>query len=633
LYSLSLLGTVLLAAMISQILMRLGYLRTAGWMFLIVFWTIITLTTFLTGGIVAPSHVVYLTIIVMASLILGKWGGLIFTLLSGAAGFVFLLLQLNGDLPEPLIPYDLVSQWVVYVINMLMLAFSVWLSVQKLYQSLERVVAELKERKRVEEARLEAESRYRALVEQVPAIVYTAEFGQSGHWHYVSPQIDEVLGFSVEEWEQDPELWYKQLYPEDKERVIGEEARSRETGEAFRSEYRLIDRNGNETWFLDEARVIRDSNGRSLFLQGVMYNITERKGVEEKLAQSESKYRQLANLLPQIVFETDLSGRITLANQTAFDAFGYDQGDFERGLNALHMIVPGDRQRAADNMQRIAQAEKPVDPEYTAIAKDGHTFPILIFSAPVYEEHQIVGTRGVIVDISDRKRAEDELKNSEERFRSAFDNAPIGMALIGLDDQILQVNQALCDMLGYTREQLVNKTLAGISYPGDPDLELGSQAGLLNGGNESFTIERRYVHADGKIVWGQLSVSLVVNKDNAPLYYLGQLQDISGRKEAEETLRASEQKYQLLYSDAKRQARELMLLHRVRTAIAGELELDAVIRAVVEAVAETFGYTLVSLYLRESDQLHLHSQVGYDETVIRWIKAFAAGSPVPEKRN
>ena len=147
------------------------------------------------------------------------------------------------------------------------------------------------ERKRIEE-RLRAheeavegdEDKYRSLVEHVPAIVYLAGFGQRGEWHYVSPQVEALLGFTAEEW-RDGFLWYKQLHPEDRERVMWEEERDLESGssETVHSEYRLLAKDGRIVWVRDESAIVRNEKGEPVFYRGVMFDITERMTLEEQL--------------------------------------------------------------------------------------------------------------------------------------------------------------------------------------------------------------------------------------------------------------------------------------------------------------------------------------------------------------
>ncbi|MFL5768230.1 MAG: PAS domain-containing protein [Actinomycetota bacterium] len=132
----------------------------------------------------------------------------------------------------------------------------------------------------------EAERRYRLLVEQLPAIIYMDEVDEYSTNIYTSPQIDEILGIPREEWVTDRELWVKQMHPSDRDRVLRENDESNRTGAPFRTEYRMLTRDGRELWFRDEAVVVRDENGDPWFWRGVMTDITEIKRTEEKLTES-----------------------------------------------------------------------------------------------------------------------------------------------------------------------------------------------------------------------------------------------------------------------------------------------------------------------------------------------------------
>jgi PAS domain S-box-containing protein len=128
-----------------------------------------------------------------------------------------------------------------------------------------------------------AEAKYRALVEPLPAIVYAAEFDEAGKWLYVSPQIERILGFTPEEWTNDPTLFDVQLHPEDVERYREAESEGRRAGAQFGLEYRMLAKDGEVVWFRDDAVVIRDHTGRPRFQQGVMFDVTESKRAEEAL--------------------------------------------------------------------------------------------------------------------------------------------------------------------------------------------------------------------------------------------------------------------------------------------------------------------------------------------------------------
>jgi PAS domain S-box-containing protein len=152
--------------------------------------------------------------------------------------------------------------------------------------------------------------------------------------------------------------------------------------------------------------------------------------------------------------------------------------------------------------------------------------------------------------IVERKRAVEALRESEERFRGAFDFAAVGMALVGLDGRWLQVNRSLCELVGYSEEELLNTNFQSITHPEDLETALAYMRQVLSGEIPQYQMEKRYFHKFGHIVWILLSVSLVRDAQGAPLYFISQIQDISQRRQAEQQLRQAEEKYRNLFENA-----------------------------------------------------------------------------------
>jgi PAS domain S-box-containing protein len=144
-------------------------------------------------------------------------------------------------------------------------------------------IRDVSERRQAESQLRKMEARYRTLVEGIPAVTFMAALDEGVNELYVSPQIEELLGFSQAEWLENPVLWYTQLHPDDRSRWHAEFARTCATGEPFRSVYRFVSRSGRLVWVHGEAQVVRDDDGRPLFLQGVAFDITGIKQAEEDL--------------------------------------------------------------------------------------------------------------------------------------------------------------------------------------------------------------------------------------------------------------------------------------------------------------------------------------------------------------
>jgi PAS domain S-box-containing protein len=154
---------------------------------------------------------------------------------------------------------------------------------------------DISERKRAEEAIRAAQAKYRTLVEQIPAIIYTAAIDERSSTYYVSPQIETILGFSPEEWLVDPQFWLKQVHPDDRALVLAAVHRSHASEAPIPVEYRSYTRDGRVVWLLDSGQMMRDQAGQPLFLQGIMQDITERKQAEQRSVAFAALGRQLAS--------------------------------------------------------------------------------------------------------------------------------------------------------------------------------------------------------------------------------------------------------------------------------------------------------------------------------------------------
>ena len=201
------------------------------------------------------------------------------------------------------------------------------------------------------------------------------------------------------------------------------------------------------------------AEGSTEKILGAVQDISERKRIEEALRESMNAYREAADFLPQTVFEMDASGRLTFVNREGFQAFGYSDEDFDRGIKAIQMLVPEDRVRAAQNISR-AMAGEVSGHEYQALRKDGTTFPVIIHASPIVRDGRPAGLRGLVVDITDRKRAEEEREWLQERLRQSEKMEAIGQLAGGIAHDF---NNHLSAILGFG--EILEERLA------DPELK------------------------------------------------------------------------------------------------------------------------------------------------------------------
>ncbi len=269
----------------------------------------------------------------------------------------------------------------------------------------------------------EAEGRYRTLIEQIPAVIYINEDDDVSTARYVSPHYETMLGYTPQERLADPELWVKILHPEDRDRVLEESRRSDETGE-FRTEYRMIAKDGRVVWVRDEGVLLRDDAGRPLGWQGVLTDVTERRWAEDALRRLMLQNKLILDSAGEGIFGLDMEGRITFINPAATEMLGWSAEELvrRRGHDVLHHSRPDGSPYLLDDCP-IYQAfrdgvTRRVDDE-VFWRRDGSSFPVEYTSTPIRDEGRLVGAVVTFGDITARKHAEDTLRSAYDRERQA----------------------------------------------------------------------------------------------------------------------------------------------------------------------------------------------------------------------
>ncbi len=316
-------------------------------------------------------------------------------------------------------------------------------------------------------------------------------------------------------------------------------------GKPYEIELEIQHRNGEPRWIAVRGEVVRSEWGQVVGLRGTALDITERCLVERALRLSEARFRAIFNSTVQFIGVMWPDGTVVDVNETAL-AFG--------GLKSVDVIGvpawdtywfdgrPAVQEKLRQAISRAARGEL-VRYDEELRGADGGLITIDFSIKPVFDAS---GEVCLLIpegrDVTEERRSSVALAESEDRFRQAMRNAPIGEALVSPEGRFLEVNEALCRMLGYTARELRSRTFIDVTHPDDVSKDAAKVRALLDGESNRYRIFKRYVRADGGIVDAQLDVILLRNAVGDPLHFISQVQDITQRKVLEEEQKALNQR-------------------------------------------------------------------------------------------
>ncbi|MCJ7532884.1 MAG: PAS domain S-box protein, partial [Anaerolineales bacterium] len=266
---------------------------------------------------------------------------------------------------------------------------------------------------------------------------------------------------------------------------------------------------------------------------------------DSQLQESEKKYRQLIDTLQEGVWLIDKDANTTFVNPRMAEMLGYTVEEM-LGQYLFAFIDEKNKELMQRKLQRRRQGIKE-SYDFEFICKDGHTIYVTLASSPIMDESgNYQGAIAVVTDVTERRLAEETLRESEERFRVTYENAPVGITHVSPEGKWLHVNRHLCEMVGYSRKELLQRTFKDITYPDDLEADLKLLYQLLASEITTYSMEKRYVHKNGSLVWVNLTVTPVRDTTGEVKYIIGIIEDINERKQAEEALRQSEERFRTL---------------------------------------------------------------------------------------
>ena len=455
------------------------------------------------------------------------------------------------------------------------------------------VVEDLTAEKRSEEDVRTSEARYRALVERVPAVVYEMDHDDERRTLYVSPHVEQVLGYSRAEWLSQPDIWIELLHQDDREVVLAHHDRHSETGEPWDLEYRLIANDGRVVWVQDRATLISGHDQGKAAWHGVMIDVTtehdaremlllhkedlelrvaertnelqeinelmsleigERRRMERELRNLEERYRSLVENMPGIAYVWDvLPGEhrrsLSYVSPRVREMLGYEPDGWE----PCDRVHPHDQARVAEAADRSAATGEPFRMEYRFLASDGNVVWVLDHASLITrtEDGRPDSFHGMMLNISARKEAQRKAEAAEDRFRTITERGPVVAYSYELDPddaagnpsiRITYLSPQVADLVGFSVDHWFDEPLIWFEMMHPDDRErIAQQAQAIWRTGEPWSYHYRMIRSDGEVIW-LLDTGGMLERDplGRPWRFQGVLLETTEEQEERARLEASE---------------------------------------------------------------------------------------------
>jgi PAS domain S-box-containing protein len=399
----------------------------------------------------------------------------------------------------------------------------------------------------------ESERRHEQLLQQIPGVAFSLLEGPPRRFDYLSPRVQDILGYPRSLWFEEDGFWSEMIHAEDLDAVLREWDRCVEVLAPFRMEYRVLHADGRTVWLRADTVPILGPDGQIERWQGLWLDITEAQEARQEQAEVETRYRRLVEQAPAIVLTTDPDGAVRYISPQVEDVLGHPRERWaDDPFYWKRLLHPDDLDQVLADWEEAVRDELPYDGEYRLLLGDGSYRWIRDVTHPVHgADGTVSGWHGLTIDIHDLHVAREALEAAEARARALLENVPAVVYEMGPDDErrTLYVSPHIERLLGYSRQEWLDQPdiWTELLHPDDRETELEAHDRHSATG-EPWSREYRLIAADGGIVWVHDQATLASDADGCPVWQ-GVLVDVSAQNVTTEML-------QLTNAELERRVRE-----------------------------------------------------------------------------
>lgn len=344
-----------------------------------------------------------------------------------------------------------------------------------------------------------------------------------------SNEMYRIYGLDPNTYDGKPDSLLKIIHPDDLDVFTKSMADNLSSGNSPSLDYRVVLKDGSIHTIHAEGKIELDTNGKPIRMIGTVQDITEQKNAEEALRESEEKFKKLHESAGVGIGYYSPEGIVISYNKLAAQHMGGKPEDFA-GRSVIELFPKEDAEIYMSRIQKAVYSEAIQEYEDKVDLPGEPRWFLSAFTRILNSSGKVLGIQIISSDISKHKFKEELLRESEELFRTLFESSNVGISMVGLDGKFIKVNNTLCSILGYSKEELVEKSFYDITLEVDKGMSEVVYSQLISGKSKAVSVEKRYVRKDGQVVWGLSSISAIHNEEGKIQYFVVYTQDVSEKK-------------------------------------------------------------------------------------------------------